>query len=80
MGFVWKGAGIMAHRNSSKRAAAMHNRMGCPFLNQTGKDAVLDWGNVLTRIDLLALPPELQAELEQLRLKYTGVDLPISAQ
>jgi len=68
----------MAHRNSSKRAA-MHNRMGCPFLNQTGKDAVLEWGNVLARIDLLALPPELQAELEQLRLKYTGVDLLISA-
>jgi hypothetical protein len=68
----------MTHRNSSKRAA-MHNRMGCPFLNQTGKDAVLDLGNVLARIDLLGLPPELQAELEQLRLKYIGVDLSISA-
>lgn len=44
------------------------NQLGCPYLHQTGHQAVRDWANVLASIDTRALPPELQNELRMLRL------------
>ena len=49
-------------------AAQHHNHLGCPYLNQTGSQAVRDWTNVLASIDTRALPPELERELTRLRL------------
>jgi hypothetical protein len=45
------------------------NQAGCPYLNQTGADAVLDWANVLASIDRVSLPQSLQLELQQLQLQ-----------
>lgn len=49
-------------------AAETHNRFGCPYLAQTGPDAILDWARVLANIDLAALSPDLQDELRRLQL------------
>ena len=54
----------MIYQYSIQRATASHNRAGCPYLNQAGADAVLDWSSVLAGIDPAALPSELQAELQ----------------
>ena len=48
-------------------ATETHNFRGCPYLLQTGPDAVVDWARVLADIDLTALSPDLQAELRQLQ-------------
>ena len=45
------------------------NQAGCPYRNQTGADAVLNWANVLASIDRLSLPQSLQVELQQLQLQ-----------
>lgn len=52
------------------------NRDGCPYLNQTGYDAVLDWANVLASIDCVSLPQSLQLELLQLQLQAELINLP----
>jgi hypothetical protein len=59
----------MNSQSSSQRSTKSRNQAGCPYLNQTGADAVLDWINVLAGIDPAALPSELQSELHQLQLK-----------
>ena len=59
----------MISQPSIQRSTKSHNQDGCPYLNQAGTDAVLDWISVLAGIDLAALPSELQSELRQLQLK-----------
>jgi hypothetical protein len=59
----------------SRNASQTHNHAGCPYLNQTGREAVQDWSDVLASIDLAALPAELQAELQLLRLKCASADV-----
>jgi hypothetical protein len=59
----------MSPQSSIQQPAKSHNQAGCPYLNQTGAEAVLDWSSVLAGIDLAALPSDLQAELHQLQLK-----------
>jgi hypothetical protein len=53
-------------------ATATHNQAGCPYLNQTGYDAVQEWAQVLARIDMRTLPPELQLELQRLQAGCAG--------
>lgn len=48
-------------------ATETHNQMGCPYLNQTGAEAIYEWASVLANIDIESLPPQLQTELQQLR-------------
>jgi len=69
----------MIRQRSARQPSKTHNRAGCPYRDQTGKDAVLDWAGVLAGIDLPALPAELQVELQQLRLRYAIADLPGAA-
>ena len=64
----------MAKGETSSGAMPTHNQAGCPYLNQTGREAVKDWARVLARIDLSALLPELQVELRHLQLGYAGAD------
>jgi hypothetical protein len=59
----------MSSRPSIQRSTKSRNQAGCPYLNQTGADAVLDWVSVLAGIDPAALPSELQSELRQLKLQ-----------
>jgi hypothetical protein len=59
----------MINRCSMQQATKSHNQAGCPYLNQTGAEAVLDWITVLAKIDPAALPSDLQAELRQLQIK-----------
>jgi hypothetical protein len=65
----------MIYQHSLQRDTKSHNQAGCPYLNQSGAEAVLDWSNVLAGIDLAALPSELQAELRRLQLKSGTGDL-----
>jgi hypothetical protein len=46
-----------------------HNQAGCPYLDQTGADAVLNWAHILASIDRLLLPENLRIELQQLQLQ-----------
>ena len=62
----------MISQCSIQRATKSHNRAGCPYLNQAGADAVLNWSSVLAGIDPAALPSELQAELRKLQLKSSA--------
>ena len=57
----------MYGNDSTLNMAPTHNQSGCPYLNQTGYDAVQSWAQVLAQIDLQSLPADLQAELQQLR-------------
>jgi hypothetical protein len=66
----------MTRLDTSRNAAQTHNQAGCPYLYQTGHEAVQEWPNVLAAIDLLALPTDLQAELLELRSRCTGTDRP----
>jgi hypothetical protein len=70
----------MVHQRSGRRATTAHNQAGCPYLNQTGEDAVLDWASVLAGIDLTTLPADLRAELHQLQLRSAGADLSAATQ
>jgi hypothetical protein len=63
----WSSA--MSYQKSAHQPTRARNRAGCPYLNQTGADAVLDWANVLAGIDPAALPSEIQTELRRLQLK-----------
>jgi len=65
----------MIYQRSVQRATQARNRAGCPYQNQTGVDAVLNWTSVLTGIDPAALTPELQAELRRLQLKSGDADV-----
>ena len=58
---------IMSGTTSVQRALPTHNRAGCPYLNQTGREAVQHWAVVLMEIDPQSLPPDLRIELQQLR-------------
>jgi hypothetical protein len=69
-----EGEGIMIQATTSNAATATHNQAGCPYLNQTGCEAVKDWASVLARIDLPALPPDLQLELRRLQQGWSCVD------
>jgi hypothetical protein len=60
----------MAGTNNERDAADAYNQAGCPFRDQTVRDAVRDWASVLAGIDALRLPPDLRIELEQLRSSY----------
>ena len=70
----------MIYQYSIQRATASHNRAGCPYLNQAGADAVLDWSSVLAGIDPAALPSELQAELRKLQLKSSAAGVSAASQ
>jgi hypothetical protein len=59
----------MSSQPAIQRSTKSHNQSGCPYLNQTGAEAVLDWASVLAGIDPAALPSELQSELRRLQLK-----------
>jgi hypothetical protein len=59
----------MISQPSIQRSTKSRNQAGCPYLNQTGAEAVLDWINVLAGIDPAALPSELQSELRRLQIK-----------
>jgi hypothetical protein len=65
--------------DSPSNSAETRNQAGCPYLNQTGSDAVLNWANVLASIELLSLPQSLQAELRQLQLQVQLSELPATA-
>ena len=65
----------MIYQRLIQRTPKARNRAGCPYLNQNGVDAVLDWNSVLAGIDPAALPSELQSELHRLRLKSGAADL-----
>jgi hypothetical protein len=69
----------MRRIDNSRNASQTHNQAGCPYLNQTGREAVQDWSHVLASIDLVMLPAELQAELQLLRSKCAGADMSASA-
>jgi hypothetical protein len=60
----------MAWTDNQRDTADAYNDAGCPFNNQTVRDAVRDWASVLTGIDALTLPPDLRVELQQLRSSY----------
>jgi hypothetical protein len=64
----------MAQIYTLNSAADTYNQAGCPFWNQTLRDVVQDWANVLGKIDFRLLPPDLQGELQQLELKYACAD------
>ena len=70
----------MISQPSIQRASASHNCAGCPYLNQAGADAVLDWSSVLAGIDPAALPSELQAELRKLQLKSSAAGVSAASQ
>src|SRR5215475_5229585 len=55
-------------------ALETHNQAGCPYLNQSGEQAVLNWAHILGEIDPQTLPPNLQAELLQLRARASHRD------
>lgn len=57
----------MSHSNSQDYSSVSHNQAGCPYLNQSGFDAVQKWAQVLDQIDPQTLPAELQHELRLLR-------------
>ena len=59
----------MISQHSMPLATRSRNRAGCPYLNQIGADAVLNWVSVLAGIDPATLPSELRAELGRLQLK-----------
>jgi hypothetical protein len=59
----------MAWVDESAKATETHNQAGCPYLNQTGRDAVQDWASALARIDPTTLAADLQAELQQLQTR-----------
>jgi hypothetical protein len=52
--------------DSPNNISETRNQAGCPYLNQIGADAVLNWANILASIDRLLLPENLQIELQQL--------------
>ena len=52
-----------------------HNQFGCPYLDQSGAEAVLDWASVLASIDPANLAPELRSQLQQLRVRSAEVCL-----
>jgi hypothetical protein len=64
----------MAWIDETGSAMETHNQAGCPYLNQTGSDAVRDWASVLASIDLTTLTADIQAELQQLRMRCVGAD------
>jgi hypothetical protein len=70
----------MISHSRIQRSTKSRKQVGCPYLNQTGADAVVDWISVLAGIDPAALPSELQSELRQLQLKsgITVSQIPIS--
>jgi hypothetical protein len=63
----------MAWIDESGSATETHNRAGCPYLNQTGNDAVQDWASVLVSIDPKTLAADLRAELQQLQTRCVAV-------
>jgi len=69
----------MAQVYTLNSAADTDNQAGCPFWNQTLRDVVQDWANVLGKIDFRLLPPDLQGELKQLELKYACADAALLA-
>jgi hypothetical protein len=64
----------MGPEGAADGTTATHNQVGCPYLNQTGYDAVQDWAHVLARIDPHLLSVELQVELLQLQLGCSTVE------
>ena len=69
----------MIAQHTMQQAITSHNQAGCPYLNQTGVEAVLDWSSVLAGIDPAALPSELQAELHRLQIKSSTADFSAAA-
>jgi hypothetical protein len=69
----------MKYKRPNKRPAKARNRAGCPYLDQKGVDAVLDWSSVLAAIDPATLPSELQAELRRLQHKSCASDCFVAA-
>jgi len=57
----------MSRSHSQDDSSASHNQAGCPYLSQSGFDAVQRWAQVLDQIDPETLPAELQYELRLLR-------------
>ena len=53
--------------NTTAKTSDTHNQLGCPYLNQSGAEAVLDWASVLAAIETAELTPELHSQLQQLR-------------
>jgi hypothetical protein len=68
----------MAYGNDTGIATQARNQAGCPYLHQTGRDAVQNWAYVLASIELVTLPADLQLELQDLRLKDSGADTSVS--
>jgi hypothetical protein len=66
---------VMVQAKISGGATPTHNQAGCPYLNQTGCEAVKDWAQVLARLDLLTLQPDLQVELKRLQLGCSSTDM-----
>src|SRR5215217_6318095 len=60
---VLERSSAMISQHSMPLATRSRNRAGCPYLNQAGADAVLNWVSVLAGIDPATLPSELRAEL-----------------
>jgi hypothetical protein len=56
-------------------AADTHNQAGCPFWNQTLRDAVPDYTAVLAKIDRGSLSPDLLGELQQLQRTYAATEI-----
>ena len=69
----------MSKQHTAQRAGPAHNQAACPYLNQTGAQAVLNWDGVLAALAAAELPAELQAELRQLQLKPGAPDVSAAA-
>ena len=65
----------MRRKDGPNGAGEFSNDNGCPYMNQTLREALQDWSHVLAELDLRSLPSDLQAELHQLRCKYADITL-----
>ena len=70
---------MMAQAYALSGGADTYNQTGCPFWNQTLRDVVQDCSNVLAKIDIPSLSPDLQCELKRLQLKYAHADASLPA-
>ena len=64
----------MTRTNQPDGASETHNQVGCPYQNQSGEQAVLNWVHILAEIDVRTLPPDLQLELRQLCFRPSHLD------
>jgi hypothetical protein len=67
----------MGRKDGPNSAVEFCNDDGCPYVNQTIREAVHDYSRVLAAIELRSLPGDLQVELGLLRRQYS--DTPLGA-